>query len=148
MSFLQKLTMAGLGCLAVCLAGCAEKTTEVQVSGEVSINGKPIPNGMISFVDKDGVAPTGGGVIQDGKYTAVVEPGSKTVLVLGNEVVGEEPEYQGVADSPMRKVYKTLTPTKYNAAHQSDLTADIKGPQDGLNFELTGNAPNIDDRAR
>lgn len=148
MNFFQKLSVVGLGCVTICLVGCGEQTTEVQLTGAVSINGKPIPNGMISFVDKAGIAPTGGGVIQDGKYTAFVEPGSKTVLVLGNEVVGEEAQYQGVSDSPLRKVYKTLTPTKYNAAHESDLKAEISGPQEGLDFELTGKAPNIDDRAR
>lgn len=148
MSFFQKLAVVGLGWVSIALSGCAEKTTEVQVTGAVSINGNPIPNGMISFVDKAGTAPTGGGVIQDGKYTAFIEPGPKTVLVLGNEVAGEEPLYQGVADSPMRPIYRTLTPAKYNAAHLSDLTADITGPQDGLNFELTGNAPKAETTAR
>lgn len=123
------------------LLGCSEKSSELKVTGSVTINGEPIDNGTISFVADDGVAATGGGVIKDGTYTAFVTPGAKTVMVTGNRKIGEEPEYQGVDDSPMRPIYQTVTPAAYNAAHLSTLKADISEAQDGLDFQLTGDPP-------
>ena len=84
------------------VAGCGESSNEVEVSGKITIDGEPVPRGSISFVSADGEAPAGGGVIQDGTYTAKVPPGEKVVLVLGNKLVGEEPLYEGVPDSPTR----------------------------------------------
>lgn len=130
------------GCLvlAILLAtgGCGEKSDEITVSGKVTVDGEPIPTGTVSFVDVGGSIPTGGGLIKDGLYTARVQPGDKTVLVLGNKLVGQEPEYQGVPDSPMRDKYQMITPEPYNAAHLSPLKATITGPQEGLDFDLDG----------
>jgi hypothetical protein len=68
-------------------------------------------------------------------------PGEKIVLVLGQKLVGQEPEYEGVPDSPMRDKYEIITPPAYDAAHLSPLKATISGPQDGLDFDLTGKPP-------
>jgi len=127
-----------LGALALAAGGCADDgKNEVEVSGSVSIDGRPIPQGMITFLAEDGQTPTGGGPIKDGKYTAKVPPGKKKVMVLGNEIVGTEPSLKGVPDSAPRDVLKTLTPLEYNAAHVTPLRADITGSQEGLDFELT-----------
>lgn len=122
-------------------AGCGSNNPELTVSGNVTINGEPIEGGSITFVAEDGVAATGGGTIQNGKYTAIVLPGRKKVLVLGSKLVGEEPEYQGVPDSPMRQVFQTVTPEKYNAAHLTPLTANIEKAGESLDFALTGDPP-------
>lgn len=117
--------------------GCAEQSDEVEVSGNITIDGEPISQGTISFVAVDGIAATGGGVIKDGVYTARVLPGEKSVMVLGNKLVGTEPLYEGVPDSPTRNKYETVTPPAYNAAHLTPLKATITEPQDDLDFELT-----------
>ncbi|XZE45771.1 hypothetical protein SH467x_001024 [Pirellulaceae bacterium SH467] len=123
------------------ISGCGSRNPELTISGHVTINGEPIEGGSITFVAEDGVAATGGGTIQNGKYTAIVMPGRKKVLVLGNKLVGEEPEYQGVPDSPMRQVFKTVTPETYNAAHLTPLTATIDKSEENLDFALTGDPP-------
>jgi hypothetical protein len=117
--------------------GCAKKTQEVQVSGKVSIDGEPIGKGTISFVAADGATPTGGGVIKDGDYTATVPPGEKIVMVVGNKLIGQEPEFPDMPDSPMRDKYEMITPEAYNAKELSPLKASITGPQAGLDFELS-----------
>lgn len=117
--------------------GCGKKTDELEVSGKVTIDGEPIETGTINFVAADGVAPTGGGVIKDGVYTAKVLPGEKKVLVLGNKLVGQEPEYKDVPDSPMRDKYEMVTPEAYNAAHLTPLTATVSESQESLDFDLT-----------
>lgn len=118
------------------LSGCGESVTEITVSGKVTVDGEPIPTGAINFVDPAGIIPTGGGVIKDGSYTAQVQPGEKVVMVLGNKLIGQEPLYEGVADSPMRDKYEMVTPEAYNAAHLSPLKATISESQEDLNFEL------------
>jgi len=137
--------MKRFACCCACLSllvlvvagGCSETSDEAQVSGQVTIDGEPIGQGTISFVAADGATPTGGGVIKDGSYTASVPPGEKVVLVLGNKVVGEEPLYEDVPDSPTREAYETITPEAYNAKELTPLKASITGDQEGLNFELT-----------
>lgn len=118
------------------LSGCGEAETDVTVSGKVTVDGAPIPTGAINFVDPAGIIPTGGGVIADGSYTAKVQPGEKVVMVLGNKLIGQEPLYEGVADSPMRDKYEMITPEAYNAAHLSPLKATITDSQEGLDFDL------------
>lgn len=135
------LGVALSGILLAVAGGCGKTSDEVRVTGRATINGEAIPSGAISFVDVGGTAPTGGGVIKDGSYTATVVPGEKVVLVLGQKLVGQEPEYEGAPDSPMRDKYEIITPPEYDAAHLSPLKATISGPQDGLDFELTGKPP-------
>ncbi len=133
-----KYARIGLALLALAgVGGCAEKAAEMDVTGKVTIDGQPIETGTISFIAADGAAPTGGGVIKDGVYTAKVPPGKKTVLVLGNKLVGKEPLYKDVPDSPMRDKYQMVTPEAYNAAHLTPLKASITDSQQGLDFELT-----------
>lgn len=123
--------------VVVAFSGCGEESSNVQVTGNISIDGEPIPKGTITFVSADGETPTGGGVIKDGTYTAFVPPGEKVVMVLGNKVVGQEPLYEGVSDSPMRDSYEKVTPDAYNAAHLTPLKATITESQEGLDFELS-----------
>lgn len=60
----------------------------------------------------------------------------KIVLVNGGKIVGKEPLYQGVPDSPTRDKIEAVTPMEYNHKETSNLTADITGKTENLNFEL------------
>ncbi len=142
---MKNYLVAGLCLLVSTLVGCGSGTNELEVTGEVTINGKPLPEGSITFVAPSGDSQTGGGVIKDGKFIAIVAPGKKKVLIVGHEVAGEEPLYQGVPDSPTRKVLKPLTPIIYNSVTTTPLEADIQGKTDALKFELTGDAPKLTD---
>jgi hypothetical protein len=120
------------------VAGCSSaKKDEVEVTGSVTIDGQPVPQGTVQFVAADGKTPTGGGVIKDGQYVAKVPPGEKKVLVLGTKVVGQEPEYPGDPNSTMRDKIETVTPPQYNAAHLTPLKATISESQAGVDFKLT-----------
>lgn len=127
------------GVMLVSAIGCSggETVHEVEVTGKITIDGQPIDNGSISFVAADGVARTGGGIIKDGQYIARVAPGEKKVMVLGNKLVGTEPLYQGVPDSPTREKFETVTPPAYNAAHQTPLRATITDGPQTVDFELS-----------
>lgn len=119
------------------LVGCgAEETTTVPVSGTVTVEGKPIDQGAITFCSIDGETPKTGGVIKEGKYTANVEPGDKVVMVLGNEIVGTEQVIEGVPDSGTRDKLRKVTHANYNAEHLTPLKASITGPTENLDFDL------------
>lgn len=137
--WLSGWTLAVSALALVSVVGCSggEAVHEVEVTGSVTIDGQPIDQGAISFVAVDGVARTGGGIIKDGKYVARVAPGEKKVMVLGNKLVGTEPLYKGVPDSPTREKYEMVTPPAYNAAHQTPLTATITDGPQSIDFELT-----------
>jgi hypothetical protein len=124
--------------LGLALTGCGSDGIEtVEVKGNVTLDGQPVPSGTISFVAKDGAVQTGGGVIKDGAYVAQTPPGDKWVMILATKVVGQEQVYAGDPNSPMRDVTEQITSPVYNAAHQTPLVANIDGPKEGLNFELT-----------
>ena len=84
----------GVGLLAAIalasLAGC--NTGRFPVSGEVTFNGKPIPEGTISFEPADRQGPTTGGKIADGKYrldgNSAPLPGKKTVRIFAARKTG------------------------------------------------------------
>jgi hypothetical protein len=132
-----RLAAVSVAGLSLALVGCGDSIETVPVKGNVTVDGEPVPSGSISFVSKDGSAVTGGGVITNGAYEANVPPGDKWVMVLATKVVGQEAEYEGDPNSPMREVTEQITSPVYNAAHQTPLEANIDGPKEGLNFELT-----------
>jgi hypothetical protein len=134
--------MAALSLFALATsAGCGQKGADtVKVSGKVTIDGEPIPMGTISFFAADGKAPTAGGAIKDGTYTAEVPPGEKNVVVLGNKQVGEEKVFPDKADSPTRPKLETLTPLAYNAANTTPLKASVTAAKSDLDFQLTKQA--------
>jgi hypothetical protein len=122
------------------VAGCSGvKKDEVEVTGNVTIDGQPIPQGVVQFIATDGQTPTGGGVIKDGKYVAKVPPGEKTVLILGTKVVGQVPESKDMPGSRMVDKVETVTPPQYNAEHLTPLKATITDSQAGVDFALTKN---------
>lgn len=137
---MKSLGAVGLAsALIIISSGCSkEKNDYALVSGKVTIDGQPLESGSITFTSADGATPTGGGTIQGGTYTAKVPPGEKVVLVIGYKVVGQEPLYQGVPDSPMRDKLELVTPEAYNAAIWSPLKASIsESSQEGVDFALS-----------
>lgn len=61
-------------------AGCAKPAGSV--SGEVTLDGKPVKSGQITFTPADGQGPIVGGPVTDGKFAVNNVPtGSKVVSV-------------------------------------------------------------------
>lgn len=123
--------------LSLVLVGCGESLETVTVKGRVTVDGEPVPKGSITFMSKDGAVVAGGGTITDGAYEAQTPPGDKWVMVLATRVVRQEPMYEGDPNSPMQDVTEQITSPVYNAAHQTPLEANVDGPKEDLNFELT-----------
>ncbi|WP_437222946.1 hypothetical protein SH661x_003011 [Planctomicrobium sp. SH661] len=71
--------------LSVCsLQGCAGEQGGpelVTVTGLVTLDGSPLPNGMMDFVPTDGIGGTYAADIVDGKYRVRLSPGEKSISV-------------------------------------------------------------------
>src|SRR6516165_10691227 len=80
------------------LAGCGDRTMS-QVSGEVTIDGKPVEEGAISFYPVDRKSPTTGGDIKGGSYSVAVPVGLMDVKISMPKTIRMKKLYN-TPDSP------------------------------------------------
>jgi hypothetical protein len=128
-----------LSCLLACIAlasGCSTDTKNGTVAGNVTLDGQPLPTGLIRFVPADGQTATADATITDGKFTATMPVGEKRVSISSPKVVGKRKMYE-TADSPTVDSIQELLPPKYNA--QSTLTITVKPGNQEQPYELTSN---------
>jgi len=120
-----------LGALFAC--GCHEGSgfPESLASGVVQYEGKPLEQGTITFIAKDGATPSAQGEISQGDYQVWVPHGSKRVEIHSSKWTGKSYEEFGI------KEMIQFLPDRYN--EKSTLTAEI-GPENKveLNFDLLG----------
>ena len=142
MSRIRLFTLAPL----FLVVGCGTSGPELaDVSGKITLDGKPIPAAGISFLPNDGKAsPAYGGTNAQGQYSLQFTR-DKTGAMLGSyDVVLEPPgkvskaelaelKAQGLPEPPtgvpLPKKYKKL----------GALKATVKSGANTLNFELTSN---------
>jgi len=130
--------------LTLTLAGCgaSDDLPREGVSGKVTLDGKPLASGLITFMPTSEAATQGGGMIQDGAYSIPRDqglvPGSYKVLITSSGS-GSEKQTDVVKDMPgMPPVAaKEAIPAQYNA--KSTLTAEVKaGSENVFDFPLDG----------
>src|SRR5688572_1148834 len=94
------------------LLGCAQRDT-VEVSGNVTWNGAPVPHGDILLVADDPHIATAAGQIAEGAYTLRSKPGKKRVEISSYRLSSKKTP-QG------RPISERYIPERYNA--KSELT--------------------------
>lgn len=122
------LSVAGL--ILLCLSGCADppvkkSNSEVKVSGTVSLDGKPLPKGRITFIE-EGKSPRREYVagIQQGKFHSSVPPGKLRVEIISYKFLAQSPEP------------KQIIPAEYNK--DSELSVDLKLDEPAeIDYELS-----------
>ncbi len=122
---LQKLATA---CMMLTLAiGCGGPTEgRMTVTGTVTIDGTPLPNGTVTFYK--GSASSGVGVINDGTFTVSqsagttgMQPGTYQVAIESWETEpGEVNEAGEIGGAGVSRI-----PEKYNSAGTSELVAEV-----------------------
>jgi hypothetical protein len=130
----------------VLLAGCSGGPKLAQVAGTVTLDGKPLPRGTLTF-ETPGQRPATATVV-DGRITEATTfaPGDGVPVgrhkVAVSATVDPGPAISanpGDASRPSGGNYmggKSLIPTRYNNPETSGLTAEV-GPGDAsLKFEL------------
>lgn len=155
--------MLPLGCAVLLLAGCEQPGI---VTGLVTLDGKPLTTGVITFNPKTGGPTAYGAIGTDGRYelrtgaAAGLPAGEYVVTVAANaaplvasplpaeqaasgttdspteSATGTEPSAEG-APSAGPPVLPLLTPEKYANLERTPLRATIKGGEQTLEFHLT-----------
>ncbi|MDB5391984.1 MAG: hypothetical protein JWM11_7630 [Planctomycetaceae bacterium] len=120
--------------IAVSLTGCggSKGPAEGTISGKVTLDGKPLEKGAISFQPTDGLGKSAGGKIVNGYYSTTATLGPKKVQIQAPKVVGTFKAYD-TPDSPVLDKIEELIPAKYNA--QSELKIDVKTGSTTANFD-------------
>lgn len=123
-------------CLVLCLAGCSERGAKTIVSGEVMLDGNPLPGAEVQFLTVQAGAPVAVfGAVTDaqGRYeTTSAEPGSYKVAIRCIAPVGGEDaamlQLQGGIPSPL--------PARYADPHRTELAAELEKGRQTKSFAL------------
>ncbi len=81
----QTIVLTAMGVLACITAGCGSFTA---VNGTVTYEGQPLEKGSIAFLPVDGLGPSAGGLIVNGRYRVEhLTPGKKIIQIVGVKAV-------------------------------------------------------------
>lgn len=120
------------------LCGCGNYEGRIPVTGTVTLDGKPLGNGMISFVGPKGYA-VASGEIREGRY-ALSESASRDGIDTGDYLVSieswEELPGAELPDGSFSKG-KSAIPERYQDPSTSGLTATVTPKDRKFDFELT-----------
>ncbi|HUT91177.1 MAG TPA: hypothetical protein VMY37_16870 [Thermoguttaceae bacterium] len=117
------------------ILGCGPSGLDVlPVSGKVTFDGEPIPEGRIQFRAVDGDKRAFSGQITNGQYELETMPGKMTVEVTASRIIpGQFDESNPDEKVPVGEMY---IPARYNS--QTELTAEVPaGGIKQLDFALT-----------
>lgn len=121
--------------LLLCFIGCRDSRLGTLVYGTVSIDGKPIESGIISFVGvEQNPQPY---PITKGKYKAHVSPGEHNVSFVSEIIVSEVPRNEYPGDMDLIREYESIIPDKYKKKGATTLVVGEKKMRH--DFELTSN---------
>ncbi|HJZ59142.1 MAG TPA: carboxypeptidase-like regulatory domain-containing protein [Gemmataceae bacterium] len=114
------------------LTGCGGG--EGSVSGTVTFDGHPVPNGTVTFVKTEGGLVREGAVITDGTFQVKLPPGKYKIEVNGRKVVGKKKQknFDGVDEEV--EITDELFPDRYNKA--TELSEEIKPGSNTITLEL------------
>ena len=121
-------------CLCWCLTGCGDSVPMGEVSGQVTVDGKPANRGSVAFTPVDGAGPSAGAEIHDGKYSAMVFLGKNKVEIRVPKVVGKQKLYD-TPDSPVQDLLEEVLPAKYN--DQTELEIDVQKGKNPKDWEVS-----------
>lgn len=120
---------------ALLTAGCSQDDgmNRKPLSGTVTVDGTPIPNGSISFEPLSSGGLGSGAMIQSGKYSIEqkdgLPPGKYRVRITGNDgkqFASSPGTLPGDEDMPAET--KELVPAEWNASSDKDIEVTDGGP--------------------
>ena len=114
------------------LLGCGPSVGTV--TGEVTIDGKPMESGVISFVPADSNGEPVTVDVKGGKYSLEAVAGEKKVQISAPVIVGKQKEYDG-PDAPLMEITQESLPPKYHSA--TELTFEVKPGSNTKNWQLS-----------
>jgi len=138
------LLAISLGSLAGCGGGVGDvRAGLVPVTGKVTLDGKPLTTGTISFIAGDGKESYTSQIDGSGSYTLAASPtspgalpGDYKVIVIAVEAPKMADPMKDVAAGPDMGAPKSLVPEKYKTAETSGLTGTVPKSGGTINFDL------------
>jgi hypothetical protein len=112
------------------VAGCGPEFPLAEVSGKVTVNGKPLPEGTVLFVPQAGPAGVSD-LGEDGSYKMQSRKPGDGALIGIHKVAIMPPFRPKLANAPK-------VPSKYRDPSTSGLTAEVKKGENHLDFDLAG----------
>lgn len=125
------------GCLlavAALVTGCSKGPPMGEVTGTITVDGKPAKIGSITFIPIDGKAVTTGAAIKEGEYTAEVPVGKVKVEIRVSKVTGEKKLYD-TPNSPVQAITNEALPPKFN--DRTEIELDVKAGTNKKDYDLT-----------
>jgi hypothetical protein len=128
------VSLALLAILLSANAGCGPTGPKLYpVSGTVTWNGQPLPEGDIIFAPASPGDLEDAGKIVAGKFAFQARPGAKKVKIMANRSEGPVDPQMGLAP---RVQY---IPPQYSSAEKTTLTAEVtENGKNEFEFSLTG----------
>jgi len=118
------------------LLGCSRNTNRLAVSGTVTIDGRPLASGLISFQALENTVSGTGTAIEQGRYELPAQrgllPGKYRVIIQGFRETGRV-----IKDPQIGKDIPEIVPIRFNNADALDVVVTEKGPN-RFDFNLTG----------
>jgi hypothetical protein len=113
------------------LAGCGSGLATV--SGEVSVDGKTVEKGVISYVPADGPGEPATANIENGRYEIRTSPGNKRVQISVPVVVDRRKDSNAAAAQTIEITRETL-PERFNS--KTELTFEVKSGSNTKDWQL------------
>ena len=135
----QRLTFA---ILLVALTGCSSGPKPMRVWGNVTFEGKPLPEGTITFTPiAPHTGPSTGGSITEGRYEVPEKVGPLSGGQYRVEITATRSSGRQVVNTigfggGMITVPEMYIPTVYNAASKLQVTISQKADENQFDFEL------------
>ncbi|MFH1268755.1 MAG: hypothetical protein ABIK89_23770 [Planctomycetota bacterium] len=133
-----RIGLTGIACVwglfALCVTGCgSDGPDRGRVSGEVKLNGDPLPGAELEFQPDDG-SPSYGTTDEKGKYDLMYTR-DKRGAMIGEHTVRITTTTAGTDPQGNETKLPQVVPPKYNS--QSELKKEVKPGKNKVDFELT-----------
>lgn len=123
------LPVAALAALLCAFIGCSVGDGKIPVSGVVTFDGAPMPDGYVTFTPAEGGTPEAA-PIAAGKFELGVKPGAHRVEIEASHFVGEKNPIMGLQP---REQY---VPARYNS--ETTLTSEVTADgENAFTYDLT-----------
>jgi len=129
------------------IAGCGADQTlpgSVPVSGVITYQGQPLPEGIVRFAPSDGGGQPATGTIKGGVFSMQttrsspgVVKGTYKVSILSEKTVALSLPADTPPDPNRWPEAESLIPKRYGDVRTSDLEVKVDAPRDDLRFDLT-----------
>jgi hypothetical protein len=117
-------------------AGCSDESPYGEVQGEVTLDDKPLNEGVVRFVPGDGKTPTASALLEGGKFRERVPIGTHRVEIsspqLPKGITSAKQMKRGTVDEG--SALEELIPARYNT--RTELQAEVKKGTNKVRFDL------------